>query len=265
MSAPSRLSPTEALGQDHRERLNSDYYTFLQLPHTCTKEEIETSCKRLAQRWRSAANSENLEDRARQQAKELLGGLRQVWDTFKDEFARRGYDQRLEMGTAPMVRTEASVELSQILGDLPGGTSPKTIDEPELGLFEQGQKLLEEQKFQMAYKVLDKARQDEPSDPDILAALGWAAYHIKHREKLDDDPEDYLKLALTFEPSHQQALEFMARISLKKGDLESAEELLGRLVKINPEAGWAKRELQQIRSAQSSEPNRRFWRRGDDG
>ena len=260
------LSPVEALEKDHQTRLQTNYYEFLGLRPSDSKEEIERTCKRLAQRWRSAANSQHLEERSRQQAKELLGGIRQVWEVFRDDAARAGYNQKLDLGKAPVVRTVASTELSQILGEIPGAASFETASNEagEGNWLEQGVAFIEQGNFQGAWQALERARQDNPSCPDTLAALGWAAYHVKHQARLEEDPEDFLRLALTFEPDHGAALEYYARISLKRGELERAEPLLERLLKQRPTATWAQRELSQIRAVQSRDKGRRFWRKGDD-
>ena len=175
----------------------------------------------------------------------------------------------MSLGKAPVVRTETATELNQILGDLPGAPvgsdSVEERDESFPNLLKQGQAYLEGNHFQAAWQVLEKARQEDPSCPDTLAALGWAAYHVKHQARLEEDPEDFLRLALTFDPNHVEALEYHARISLKKGELERAESLLSHLTKLKPKATWAQRELSQIRSAQSRDKStRRFWRKGDD-
>jgi tetratricopeptide (TPR) repeat protein len=237
---------------------------FIGLRPDSESADIEATCRRLAQRWRSAVDSHLLDDRAQQQAKELLGGLKQVWSVLKDDAARKAYNRKLSAGKAPMVRTETSTELNQILGDLPGAASHSATETTGQSPLDQGIAYLENNNFQAAYRVLKIASEENPSCPDTNAALGWAAYHIKHQAKLDDKPEEFLELALAFEPTHLRALEYRARIALKTGELDKADEVLTKFIKLNPKATWAQRELSQIRSAQSRDNNRRFWRKGDD-
>ena len=161
------------------------------------------------------------------------------------------------------MRTVASAELSQILGEIPGvhAAESQSNDSADGNWLEQGMAFIDQGNFQAAWQALKRAERDNPSCPDTNAALGWAAYHVKHQVRMEDDPEDFLRLALTLEPEHVDALEYYARISLKRGELERAEPLLERLLKQRPTATWAQRELSQIRAVQSRDKGRRFGER----
>ena len=64
-----------------------------------------------------------------------------------------------------------------------------------------------------------------------------------------------------------RALEFLARISIDKGESDKAQQILKRILKITPDSGWARSALLSQQKGQRSETvtrKRGFWRgKGD--
>jgi hypothetical protein len=133
--------------------------------------------------------------------------------------------------------------------------------------FPEVQTLIEDGDFETAFVHLQKLRDADPSSPDILAALGWAAWRSEaHGTNAYDGPEDFLLLALTFDPEHPKSLEYFARIAIETGDIESARNRLLQVLQADPDAGWAREALESDALSAQTRANRgrglRFWPRG---
>jgi Flp pilus assembly protein TadD len=95
-----------------------------------------------------------------------------------------------------------------------------------------------------AWPILQKCRLDNPSSAEVMADLGWTAWHVRGRSgDAGESAEDYLRLALTFEPRHLRALEYLARIGLRRGEPEVARKRLQQYLSVQPDAAWARRAL----------------------
>jgi cytochrome c-type biogenesis protein CcmH/NrfG len=119
--------------------------------------------------------------------------------------------------------------------------------------------------FKKAIPLLKAARLETPSSPDVLADLGWATWKTGSQED-DEAPGEFLRLALTFDPKHSRALEFLARIAIDQGEHAEAQDRLERFLAVKPNTDWAKAALATVRdlAAVSSSKGGRFWRRGRD-
>ena len=98
------------------------------------------------------------------------------------------------------------------------------------------------------------------------ADLGWAEWRTKGAAKNDTEPADeYLRLALTFEPAHTRALEYHARIAMDTGNKDEAIARLKRILKADSSANWARQAIAGIESPDgpdSGNKGGRFWKRG---
>jgi tetratricopeptide (TPR) repeat protein len=252
--------------------MEQDFYTFLGISPASPRKDVDKACKTLAQKWRAADSSSGLTADSRRLLKDLLAGVQLVWRTLTDPKHKREYDRRLDMGRAPKVEIRGSRGGAK----LPPKTSKissaarKSEQKPSAvpqGPVAKGRELINKGQFKDAAKILESARVENPSDPSILADLGWARWKARIWGQEEDAPEEFLRLALTFEPQNTRALEFMARISMEKGEKEKAQKILKRLLKITPNSDWARSALLSLQKGQRSETvtrKRGFWRdKGD--
>ena len=115
-----------------------------------------------------------------------------------------------------------------------------TSDGPELHPdHAKARDLMGKDQFKEALALLKQVRVDNPSDPDIMADLGWATWNIQGAK--NGDAEEFLRLAITFDDRHLLALEYLAKVLVEKGDIDTAKVLIQRLVKLNPDSAWAKK------------------------
>jgi len=226
----------------HRRRMGRDFYAFLGLPQDAPKHSVDRKCKGLARRWRLPGKQRELPEDVVQKVEELLGGVQIVWRTLTDDQHRAEYDKRHAQGRAPKV------------GDLRGASatpkpssSSKAAPDPGPTLapaHARARGLLEQGKHKEALTVLKELRVDNPSDPDIMADLGWATWKIQGAK--NGDAEEFLRLALTFDDRHLLGLEYLAKVLVEKGDTDTARVLVQRLSKLNPDSIWAKKALKNL-------------------
>ena len=271
--APAKgMDPNEEISTAHTERMGTDFYTFLGIDSASPRKTVDQACKTLAQRWRTLDTAAGLSGESRKQIKDLLAGVQLVWRTLTDPKHKREYDRRLDMGRAPRVE----IRVSRGSAKLPPKSKPtakQEVAEPKpaavqpVGPLAKGVELSNQGKFAEAAKILEEARLENPSDPAVLAELGWARWKARTWGEEDDAPEEFLRLALTFEPKNVRALEFLARISIDKGESDKAQQILKRILKITPDSGWARSALLSQQKGQRSETvtrKRGFWRgKGD--
>ena len=99
--------------------------------------------------------------------------------------------------------------------------------------------------FDHAVTFLKDLRLSQPSDPNVLASLGWAVWKSSG-EANRTQAEEFLRLAASFAPQHVQAREYMARIALDAGDHEPARQRLEHLLAVKPDASWARAALNRL-------------------
>lgn len=272
-----KVAPSEKKGMDinaeiaesHAERMGKDFYEFLGLDPACPRKNVDKACKDLAQRWRTADSTTGLTDEARKQIKDLLAGVQLAWRTLTDPKHKREYDRRLDMGRAPIVEIRVSrgaVKLPPKASLRPSGRRQDPANSVTQSTEEtnalKGRDLLNRNEFTSAVEVLEAARLEAPSDPTVLADLGWARWKARQWGKDENEPEEFLRLALTFEPKNGRALEFLARINIDKGESEKAQKILKRILKLTPGSDWARSALLSQQKGQRSETvtRRGFWR-----
>ena len=271
-SDPVGMDLNEEIAAAHAERMGQDFYSFLGISPASPRKDVDKACKGLAQKWRAADSSAGLTAESRKILKDLLAGVQLVWRTLTDPKHKREYDRRLDMGRAPKVEIRVSRGSAKLPPKTSKMSSSKRKAEPNppvgsQGPGEKGRELINKGQFKEAANILEAARVENPSDPSILADLGWARWKARIWGQEEDAPEEFLRLALTFEPQNVRALEFMARIAIDKGEKEKAQKILKRILKITPSSDWARSALLSLQKGQRSETvtrKRGFWRdKGD--
>jgi len=245
-SAPAGLDPAmaklvAAVQEGYDLRMQGDYYSFLMISRSSPGDRIKKTCGRLQQRWSSTAGRGDLPPETQRLVEELLGALPLVYRTLADPARREEYDRRLAAGRAPTVgglrgADRSALENTRRAGGARDGASP--------GDLSAAQECLDAGDHARAAGILEQLRMQNPSDPDVLAALGWARFHLG--EGGAEAAEDYLRLALTFEPSHDKALEYAAKVALEQGQTDVAESRLRRLLAKDPSQRWARKELRAL-------------------
>jgi Flp pilus assembly protein TadD len=115
---------------------------------------------------------------------------------------------------------------------------------------------------QSGVAILSQLRVLNPSDPNVLAELGWATW--KFADEGNSSGQEFLQLALTFDPRHVLALEYLGKIAQSEDDVEQATDLAARVQKLEPENAWAKAALTTVPNEEKKAKKKsRFWRRGD--
>jgi len=226
----------------HRKRMGRDFYGFLGLPSDAPKSAIDRKCKGLARRWRIPGKHRDLSSDVQAKVDELLAGVQLVWRTLTDEGHRQEYDKRLKQGRAPKVGDMRAA--SERPANTSGEALEERFEEPVSPELQHARALMAQQKFKEALSVLKKARVDDPSSPDIMADLGWATWNLQGAK--NGDAEEFLRLALTFDNNHLFGLEYLAKVLVQQGDIDTARMLLQRLVKLSPESTWAKKALSNL-------------------
>jgi hypothetical protein len=258
------------IAKDHAKRMGRDFYGFLGVKPGAPSAVVDRRCKHMAQRW-SSAGELDLDEGTQRQLQQLLHGLRIVWQTLTHDERKDEYDRRMTEGHAPKVE--------EIQRALEGGEQPEQqgapADDEDLGPMDgadiaMARRLVARGAIAPATRLLEKLRRNEPSDPDVLAELGWAVWKLKGSSASgENSPEDYIALALTFAPSHVAALEYHARIAFERGDLDALQERLDRLLRADRANAWALEVLSSDALSTSSSRRSgggglRFWRRKSD-
>jgi tetratricopeptide (TPR) repeat protein len=226
---------------DYLKRIGRDFYAFLGLPSGTPAQAIDKKCKGLARRWRAAKADRSLPPAIASKVDALLAGVQLVWRTLTDKGHRKEYDRRLSQGRAPTVE-DAQVKK--------GGNRRQSEPAPEAAPEQDDVSLahahMKDGHFDQALSLLKKARLDDPSSPDVMAALGWTTWKL--RGDKGGDAEEFLKLALTFDPRHANGLEWLSRIKVEQGELDAAKKLLQQLVRVAEDPSWARTALRNLTS-----------------
>ncbi len=253
---------------DHGKRMGRDFYGFLGLKAGCPRDVVNRRCKHMLNRWQSAKELE-LDPEGERQLAQLLHGLQIVYQTLTHGERKTEYDRRLEQGHAPRV-----ADIRQGLETaLPADTSRVSVTpitpEGEGDDLDTARTLIARGAFLPATKLLERLRRKQPSSPDVLSELGWALWKAKGRAaKGENDPEDFVALALTFAPDHPKALEYHARIAFERGDHDGVRERIDRLLVVDKQNAWALEVLASdalpTSSRRTSGGGLRFWPRKSD-
>ncbi len=245
--AAGGLGPTHAreiagvIQNAHRDRMGRDYYTFLGLPSKAPAEAVDRSCRQLMRRWKVFHGRADLPPRAKEQATELLASLQLVYRTLGRPERKVEYDRRVDRGSPPVVgriRAASSSQIEQAAAASKSRGGAATVD------LLAASREMEAGRWDRALAILHTLRMQNPSDPDVLAELGWCAHN--HGSSETTAPEEYLRLAVTFDADHEKALEYLARLALHQDDTEGARGRLKRLTRLNPQNRWARRALRKL-------------------
>ncbi len=269
---PERPLTASRIAADHAKRMDRDFYGFLGLKPGTPADVVDRRCKRMAQRW-STGKDLDLDEATDRQLDQLLHGLHIVWQTLLNPERKEEYDRRMSDGHAPRVeeirRALQSAELNHPAPPPPAEPAEEIDfdpDDPDQGLA-MAQRLIARHAFAPACRLLEQLRRAEPSNPEILTDLGWAVWKLKGPSAdSENDPEDYIALALTFAPRSVKALEYYARIAFERGDLEALQERLDRLLGADRENEWALEVLSSdaLSTSRRGGSGLRFWRRKSD-
>ncbi len=250
----------------YEARMGKNFYVFLGLQSDSSVDDVQVALRRLGSSWRGAVGDRKLGKGSREKAQELLQGLQMVRGMFSDAAKKEEYDRRLEAGRAPVVELIRAASLGS------AKARPKAEPEPSApGPADDGQRalvrtLMDKGHHKDALAMLRQLRLEDPSDPDVLADLGWAEWRTKGSGKKDPEAADeFLRLALTFNPSHGRALEYHARIGMELGDTAEAVTRLKRVLAADSGANWARQAIGEIESGNAPTSGRkggRFWRKG---
>jgi hypothetical protein len=211
------------LRTDHEERLGLGEHAFLDLGPDADVPTIKRACTRLARRWKLAERDPRLPAASRVQARDLLRKLGEVRKSLMEFHARQ------PSGPAPEPEAASA----------PGAAARAVLATGD---------------HRKALSMLQVLRRKYPSEPGVLADLGWAIWHVRGRdEKGVEEAEDYLRLALTFDSRNATAAERLARIAIARKDEDATRRGLARLIKIQPSATWAKKALSDLGPAGKNE------------
>ncbi len=230
LSMPARKL-AKVVRADHDHRIGKDYYAFLDLPRGAKPADIEHTVQGLRTPWDEAAGNDAVDADIEALASDLVAGVQLVLSTLCDARKRRDYDRRLDKGEPPVVNGLSRVKPRGVRFSSPGALVPGGA--PLRPAHMEARKLIQTGDFPGAIARLSKLRQDNPSDVDVLADLGWASW------KADRDP-DYLRLAVTFDASNPRALEYLGRVYEELGQPDKVAKIARSLLKVERGNAWAK-------------------------
>ena len=141
---PTAPRPTgnqvEDLVNEHRQRMNKDYYAFLGLTPDAPPEELREVSRKLAQRFNALSRTPTLPEEIRLKVRDMLSGVQRVYGTFTDRKRKEEYDNLLAAGEAPIVELRNAVppmDMPQSGSD--GRTAAKDGDaDARWGFFKKG-------------------------------------------------------------------------------------------------------------------------------
>jgi Flp pilus assembly protein TadD len=262
-----------AIRSDHAKRMGRVYYEFLGIAPTSSDGAVKSACTRLLRRWQNASRSNAIPADVRQLAEELAKGAALVARTLSDPERRTEYDRRLARGQAPKlegIRGASKAALRQ--GSTPGrpaptqpaprarAAAPESSDEHQ-----KARGFIKKRNFDAAVPLLQRARRKNPSDPGVLADLGWCVFNATGKAHDVEEGDEFLRLALTFDPNHELALEYLARIAVRGKDKDLAQRRIRKLLGVRHDHPWGRRALKDLADTGGNEKagGRRFgfWKK----
>lgn len=239
----SRAAILRMVATDHDHRMGKNPFVFLGVPEEADDEMVARAASRLARRWREAEHDDSLPEETRARAGELFVGVGYALKLIGDGRRRANY----------LRRRKTSGELLIVQGGVKEGAPvaaaqadpPSAAQTTASQAFERGRALMEEGDYRAARAYLEQARMEEPSSPDVLAALGWTTW-MQGGVRVAGDAEDYLRLALTFDGRSVPALTALAKVFLAQSKGEQARPVLKRLIRLQSGATWARRALAEL-------------------
>jgi hypothetical protein len=242
----------ELLATARGHRAGKDFYAFLDLRNDASGADIDEAYTRYTKLWLSAAETEGLPAAGQEDAQALLGAAKKAHDTLSKKKSRKDYDAKLASGL-----TSALIAIED------GEAKPNSVALPTDDLGHQlgsARQLIEKGELEVAVTVLSQLRVTHPSNPDVLAELGWATWSYQGED--DESGEEFLQLALTFSPEHVPALEKLGRIAQARGDGAQLADLVGQVQKLDRDNVWAREAAANAAGSGKGAKKRGFWRRG---
>lgn len=245
-----------AVKADYQKRMRRDYYAFLGLTPEAGVAVVQGRATKLLNRWMRALKSPRTPAPAKGQAEEMVGTVKLVWRTLSDPERRAEYDRRLARGQAPLAGGVRAANVSAIIsGAHP--TLKRRSEEPVAPRAADAQReaasAMEEGDYAKAAALLRVARQEKPSDPDVLAELGWCEWRSAGSDaQLRESAEEYIRLAVTFDSGHKRGLEYLARMAVDRKDATLARRRLRAFLAVEPDANWARIALHALDDGASS-------------
>ena len=182
-------------------------------------------------RWKGWLRNDSLDDALRRKLQQLFKGAKLVREVLTDPEKRNEYDNLLLAGAAPTVFQALSEQRREIRANRERPKVKRDQDQSDLiG------EILASGDFQRALPLLQRARQEEPSNPDVLARLGWVFWKVESNFR---KAEEFLSLSLTFDARHTQALEWYGRILIQTGNRDKAMRMATALKRIEATNIWA--------------------------
>ena len=279
LSSRALANLPDLLRTARKHRMSKDFYSFLDQAPDASLDKLEAAYKRLVALWRGAADTRALPDGARKDAHDLVQAALTVWRTLSDPERRKEYDKRLAEGRPPSLQSVVSVGITERAMSRPGSPIPRPLTSPgasrpgtaaprsarkQVGKQVRARRMVDRGEFNLALPLLQQLRLENPSDPDVMADLGWATWRIKGNRTGDDAAEEYLRLSLTFDPQNVRALEFLARIAKERGQEAEARRHVERLLAADPDSRWGQAAMKSFAAGDGGQGKggRRFWKRG---
>jgi len=261
--------PVSVVRRDYQARMGKDYYTFLSLEPGAEMHAIERRCRQLSGRWQAAMRSRAVPQDVKDVARELSTGVQLVYRTLADPKRRAEYDRRLAAGQAPVLRPiQGATHLSTPAAPRP--QRPEAAVGPSEGadggpptLMERVDHFVEAGQWKTAAGLLKEARLVNPSDPDVLAQLGWVTWQM---DKDREAAEEFLQLAVAFDRNHLDAVIYLGKVALEAGDDDEAIRWLNRVMELDRSQRWARRALRKLTPSPTDggkQSGLKFWRKGD--
>ena len=293
---PSR-SGEELILRDYTTRIDLDHYAFLGVDDEASERQIEAAYQALAPRYRLRNLADDIQGDTRRKAKELLSRLVRAYDELSQPGRRAAYDARLErarrtggMTSRDTTITEVdfpSVDTSGIgaapapappyrVADAPwwpGSADPSALSRRRSRLAkEDGDALVAAHQamgrsdHQTAAGLLEGLRARMPSDPGVLAELGWCRFAMSPRNpRAIDKALEWVDLAQAFQPDGLGGLEIKARILCSTDRTDEAMVALKRLQRQAPDDRWAREEMlrrgEKVAVPDKGRGLRRLWGR----
>jgi len=262
-AAKKKRDPVQIIRRDYNKRMGRDYYMFLRLESDAPLPHIEKRCRQLAGRWAAAQRSRFMPPEVKELAKELATGIQLVYRTLSDPKRRAEYDRRLAAGQAP---TLTPIKGASSLSGAP--TPPAPVQDASPGsrggptMIERIQHFVQAGEWRLAAGLLKEARVKDPSDPDVLAELGWVTWKL---EKDKDAAEEFLQLAVAFDKKHLAATTYLGKVALESDDVDGARKWLEKVLELDRSQRWARRAIRKLPTPEAEQQSRglKFWRKGD--
>lgn len=122
--------------------------------------------------------------------------------------------------------------------------APATEDTPAVARdadYAKAEQLIDEERYADAVPILQAVVKRSPNNADAWSQLGFASRKSGNWK----DGESYYAKALSLDPNHQEAMEYLGELYLETDRPKQAEALLKKLEKLCPDGCEARSELEE--------------------